>query len=103
MSAKIWLNHMQRLPQPRMGRRLRGLLTANGFTNIGLAAGVVMHTDFEHSKRVFGLTAAAVRAAVTGIIADEEAEGWLADLQRASDTKQFFCAVTTFRVSGFKA
>ena len=103
MSTKIWLNHMERLPQPRIGRRLRGLLTANGFIDITLAAGVVMHTEFDQSKRAFGLAAAAVGAATAGVITAKEGELWLTDLQRASETHQFFCAVTGFRAAGVKA
>ena len=103
VSAVIWLNHMKRHPQPRIGRRLRGLLTANGFVEIALAAGVVIHTEFEHSKRAFGLAAAALNATAAGLVTEQEGARWIADLQRASETSQFFCALTAFRAAGFKA
>ena len=102
LSTRIWLNHMQRHPHPRIGRHLRGLLTTNGFVDITVDAGVVMHTELGQSKRAFGLAAAAVRAAENGVVTRSEVESWLADLQQASETDQFFCAVTGFRAAGVK-
>jgi SAM-dependent methyltransferase len=90
LSAVIW-------------RRLRGLLTAHGFVDVTLAAGVVVHTDFEHSKRAFGLAAAASKAVSTGLVTEPEVETWLADLHGASLTGQFFCALTSFWAAGHKA
>jgi SAM-dependent methyltransferase len=102
VSAVIWRNHMKRHRHPRIGRSLRGLLTANGFADVTLAAGVVIHTEFEHSKRAFGLGAAASSATAAGLVTEREAQTWLADLQQASATRQFFCALTAFRAAGYK-
>ncbi len=103
LSSVIWRGHMTRHPHPRIGRRLRGLLTAHGFVGVTLAAGVVVHTEFEHSKRAFGLAAAASKAVATGLVTEPEAESWLADLHRASLTGRFFCALTSFWAAGHKA
>ena len=94
--------HIGRHLQPRMGRRLRGLLTANGFGDLAVAAGVVMHTDLETSRRAFGIGRAATAAESAQLISHEEADRWLADLQRADDEGRYFCSVTGFRAAGRK-
>jgi hypothetical protein len=62
----------------------------------------VIHTEFEHSKRAFGLAAAASSATAAGLVTEQEAETWLAELQRASESRQFFCALTAFWAAGVK-
>jgi SAM-dependent methyltransferase len=102
VSAHIMAPHVARHPHPHIGRGLRGLLTAQGFSDIEVAAGVVIHTDLESSMRAFFLSGAALRAVSDGRVSESDGEKWLADLQRADSEDRFFCAVTAFRVAGRK-
>ena len=102
VSAVIWAHHITRHPHPRIGRRLWALLTTQGFTDVSVSAGVVVHTEFAHSQRAFGLTAAAVGASGAGLLSGDEAGRWLADLEASSASGQFFCALTSFWVAGTK-
>lgn len=102
LSTRILSAHIEQHLQPRMGRRLRGLLTTNGFDDVSLAAGVVMHTDLETSRRAFGISLAAITAVSAQLISQDEADRWLADLQRANEEGRFFSTVTGFRAAGRK-
>ena len=62
LSKTILGAHLEHHLQPRMGRRLRGLLTSHGFGDLTVAAGVVVYTDLDTSKRAFGIGRAALAA-----------------------------------------
>jgi ubiquinone/menaquinone biosynthesis C-methylase UbiE len=102
LSAKIWLHHINRHPQPRIGRRLRALLIANGFVEIAVDAAVVIHTKLEQSKPVFALTEAAASAISAGLVTENTGKRWLDDLEKANLRDQYLCALTVFRVAGRK-
>jgi SAM-dependent methyltransferase len=102
LSTRLLSAHIEQHLQPRIGRRLRGLLTTNGFDDVTLAAWVVMHTDLETSRRAFGIFRAVITAVSARLISQEEADRWLADLQRANEEGRFFCTVTGFRAAGRK-
>ena len=99
-SRRILTGHVTRHRQPAIGRRLRGLLTARGFTDIELSAGVHFNTDLSSASRAFGLTGAANRAVAAGAVSDKEAVDWVRDLETADQKQALFAAVTVFRVSG---
>ncbi len=92
LSRTILSRHIELHSQPRMGRRLRGLLTANGFDDVRLAAGMVLHTDLDTSNRAFGIVRAVVGAVSAASISQAEADRWLADLERADGEGRFSVA-----------
>lgn len=100
ITRRIFAFHSGRHQQPALGRRLRGLLTTNGFTDIELGAGVVAYTDLASAYRAFGMVRAGAHAATAGVISENEALRWTLDLQNADDALTFFASVTGFRASG---
>jgi hypothetical protein len=92
--------HIGRHKQPGLGRRLRGLLTTNGFTDIELGAGVVTYTDVPSAYRAFGMVWAGELAVRAGVISEQQALRWSEDLVRADDNLTFFASVTGFRAAG---
>ncbi len=100
ITRRILAVHVGRHRQSALGRRLRGLLTAHGFTDIELGAGVVTYTDLPSAYRAFGMVRAGELAITAGAISEEEAVRWSADLQSADDALTFFGSVTGFRASG---
>ena len=100
ISRRILAVHVRRHRQPAMGRRLRGLLTADGFMDIRLDAGVHTNTDLLSAARAFGLATAADVAVKAGVVSDEEASAWTRDLTEADKDQRLFAALTVFRASG---
>ncbi len=100
ITRRILAVHVSRHQQPALGRRLRGLLTTHGFTDIELGAGVVTYTDLPNAYRAFGMVRAGELAFTAGVISQEEALRWSTDLQNADDALTFFASVTGFRASG---
>jgi len=100
ITGRILAVHVGRHPQPALGRRLRGLLTTHGFTDIEVGAGVVTYTDLPSAYRAFGMVRAGELAITAGVISEEEALQWSMDLQNADDALTFFASVTGFRASG---
>ena len=89
VTKRILAVHVGRHQQPGLGRRLRGLLTTHGFTDIELGAGVVMYTDVSSAYRAFGMVRAGELAVRAGVISEQEALRWGEDLVKADDELTF--------------
>ncbi len=83
ITKRILAFHLGRHQQPALGRRLRGLLTTHGFTDIELGGGVVTYPDLPNAYRAFGMVRAGELAVAAGAISTEEALRWSEDLQKA--------------------
>lgn len=102
LSRAIWVRRLEAFRQPRVGRRLRALLTQNSFVDISLDASVGLVTDFAAADRSFELSRSASGAAEAGIITEEDARRWLDELQEADRKGLFLCSVISFRAAGRK-
>ena len=102
VSRVIWLNSLRYRTQTRVGRRLRGLLVANGFAEVMVTGTAAILDSLETAKVSFGLERAANRAVGDGVIDDETRQRWILDLERADARGEFFSAVTNFSATGKK-
>lgn len=85
-----------------IGRQLYRLFKEAGLLEVKIEPAVLTGTDYTRAKAGMGLQQYAERAADRGLIKQEEAERWLAGLERASEDGLFFVAVTFFMASGRK-
>lgn len=102
-SAAILGAYTDRLAQPRIGRRLRGLLVGHGFVDVAVGGQVLVSTALAAVAGGFGLEAAAEAAVEQGVVAGPDAEAWLADLRAADEHGAFCCATTGFVAVGTRA
>lgn len=102
LSRAIWEPRIEAFRQPRVGRRLRGLLTENGFVDITLEAAVGLQTDLATVDRNFGLERAASDAAEAGVVSERDARRWLDELRQADHKGLFLCSTLSFRTAGRK-
>lgn len=87
-------------PAPRLGRRLRGLLTGLGMTDVvSTIHGIDLpHRLFQH------VVYPTVRAAIdSGDLPAERANAWLDDLTRAADADRGFTCFTAVVTHGLRA
>jgi ubiquinone/menaquinone biosynthesis C-methylase UbiE len=102
LTDQIVARHVARHHQPRMGRRLRGHMTAHGLLVEEVGAQAVVYTDFSSAMRAFGLSHAASLAVAAGIVNQSEGEEWVNDLWEADRSGGFLASVTGFRAFGRK-
>ncbi len=86
-----------RTPNRNSGRRLRGLMTAAGFTIDDIGSGAVIF-DVDTSAPMYAAQTAAAVAA--GIITEAQAERAAADLERGLATGDYLFSVTMYAVLG---
>ena len=102
LSATIWRNRLGSYQQPRIGRRLRSLLVRGGFIEITIHAVATVFTDFKIVGRNFEIEKAASGAVEAGVVSEQEAKRWLAELRDADLEGRFLCSVLSFRAAGHK-
>jgi ubiquinone/menaquinone biosynthesis C-methylase UbiE len=85
-----------------MGRRLPRLFQQCGLTEITVITNTLMLTNYGLANHLFQFQRTTEDAHKAGIITQEEASNWLKDLEQASASGRFFCAVTGFGVGGRK-
>lgn len=96
---RIIATHVQRHPQPFIGRNLRGLLSSHGFTEVELNGSPLIYTDLASANRAFGMWRAADVAVSAGVVSQSEGVRWSEGLQEADANGSFFASVTGFRAS----
>ncbi len=84
------------------GRELFRLFNASGLINISIFAGTLTITDYAIADQLFDLRLTAEKLQKANKLTAAEASEWLDYMQYASETRQFFCAVTGFGVIGCK-
>jgi SAM-dependent methyltransferase len=99
MTTRILAVHVHRHQQPFIGRRLRGLLSSYGFTEIELDGRPVIYTDLASANRAFGMWRAAEFAVQAGAISEPEAIRWSEQTEEADANGTFFASSTGFRAS----
>jgi len=102
LSGAIWRNRLEGFRQPRVGRRLRALLTQHGFVEITLDAAVGLITDFDLAERNFEFANAAKDAVKAGIVSEQDTLRWLDELRQANRDGRFLCSALSFRAAGQK-
>lgn len=102
LTDQIVARHVTRHTQPRMGRRLRGLMTDKGLSVDEVGAQAVVYTDFSSAIRAFGLSHAAPLTTAAGMISQSQADQWVNDLWEADRAGRFVASVTGFRALGRK-
>jgi len=85
---------------PTIGRQLRRMFVEAGLQEIRTIPHVYVETDFEITGPV--LRAAAERARQEGVLSEDEATGWIADLERRAADGLYFAAVLMFTVAARK-
>jgi SAM-dependent methyltransferase len=88
--------------QPDVGRRLPGLFADGGFVDVRVFGASATYDTFANANYYFPLARAARQAVEDGIVAGDDAEQWVADLQQASERGQFLFAVTIFTAIGVR-
>lgn len=102
LSSTIWRNRLGSYQQPRIGRRLRSLLVQAGLIETTVQAIATVFTDFKIVRRNFEIEKAASGAVEAGVVSEQEAERWLAELRDADLEGRFLCSVLSFRAAGQK-
>jgi ubiquinone/menaquinone biosynthesis C-methylase UbiE len=82
-----------------IARHLPALMQAQGLRNISVSPGTAVAKS---PREAMWLWESAERAASAGVIAEEEAQSWLADLEERAGEDRYFSAFTTFCVAGVK-
>jgi hypothetical protein len=62
----------------------------------------IVFTDFTVANSLIGFKEVVSSLIETGDVASDDANSWLAQLERDSECSRFFCAATVFAVSGRK-
>ena len=98
----VTAHHVNRHAQPRIGRQLAGLMTANGLSVEEIGGTAVIYTDLPSALRAFGLGQAAPRLVVLGLLHEDAGENWIRELREADRENRFLASVTGFRAFGSK-
>jgi ubiquinone/menaquinone biosynthesis C-methylase UbiE len=83
-----------------IGRQLAALFRDAQLADVGISAETVIVTDLALADALFELRASARDAAMARIISDDEAQRFVADLERAAAAGRFFAATTGFVAVG---
>lgn len=86
--------------QPKIGRRLRGLVQDAGLTEITIDAGTVVLTDFGLVKEVFNLEDRLAAMRDADALSAEASEAWLSEVREAAAADELFAAISGVTVAG---
>lgn len=86
--------------QPKIGRRLRGLVQGADLTGITIDAGTVVLTDFGLVEAVFNLEDRLAAMREADALSVEAAEDWLSEVREAGADDQLFAAISGVTVAG---
>jgi SAM-dependent methyltransferase len=92
----------RRIRNGRIGRQLRGRLTAVGLRDVVVQAETLIVDAYASADRLFSLAATAQAAREMGLVGAAEADDWLRSLEEADRQGRFFSAATIFTGSGTK-
>ena len=95
------LNHRcDRTRNGWIGRGLAALFRDAGLARVGVSAETLIVTDSTLAEALYELRVASQQALADGIITDDEAQRYVADLERAAAAGRFFAATTGFVAVG---
>jgi ubiquinone/menaquinone biosynthesis C-methylase UbiE len=83
-----------------IGRQLPRLFRDARLSNVGVSAETLIVTDPALADALFELRLCARQAAVEGVVSDDEAQRFVAELDRAAAAGRFFAAATGFVAVG---
>ena len=83
-----------------IGRQLAALFRDARLGHVGISAETLIVTDLALADALFELRAAARQAATAGVVSDDEAARFVAELERSAGAGRFFAAVTGFVAVG---
>jgi ubiquinone/menaquinone biosynthesis C-methylase UbiE len=83
-----------------IGRQLAALFRDAGLGHVGLSAETLIMTDLALADALFELRTAARAAATDGVVSDDEAQRFVAELEGAAAAGRFFAAATGFVAVG---
>ena len=92
-----------RHPSGWVGRQLYALARQAGLTAITIEPDLWIWTDHEEATRLLWLERTAAEAVAAGVISEDEAGGWVADLRQAGAADRFFAAAGFLILCGRKA
>ncbi|HEX8952962.1 MAG TPA: class I SAM-dependent methyltransferase, partial [Polyangia bacterium] len=81
-------------------RRLAALFRDAQLAHVGISAETLIVTDLALADALFELRSSARQAAADGIVGDDEARRFVADLEGAAAAGRFFAAATGFVAVG---
>jgi ubiquinone/menaquinone biosynthesis C-methylase UbiE len=86
-----------------IGRQLPRLCKEVGLLDIAVDTRTLIITEYIVAEQVWGLERYVVQAKQAGVLAEDSATAWLADLKQASTEQRLFTALTGFGVLGHKS
>ncbi|MBF2026778.1 MAG: class I SAM-dependent methyltransferase [Oscillatoriales cyanobacterium C42_A2020_001] len=89
-------------PTGWVGRDLPKYFHHEGLTHIQTSPETLVIQQFDLADQVFDLVQTAHRAGEIGVVSQQEANEWLAELRYLDQVGEFFCSFTGFVVSGKK-
>lgn len=97
-STQSLLDHWEAsIPSPHLPAKLRGLLHEVGFTNVRVEAISIINTSYLPDNYSVGMVLHALHSQVkNGIITQEKADAYLMELNRLSDSNEYFFCVNRF-------
>lgn len=90
----------ERVRSGAVGRTLRGLLVAEGLSEVGVAARTLVLTDRGAAETLLDLGGAAARAVETGLVTADRARAWTERIDQAAAADRFLAALTAFMAWG---
>jgi ubiquinone/menaquinone biosynthesis C-methylase UbiE len=102
LTRKVVHHISDAVPNGWGGRQLRRLYVDSDLTDIEVVPITAVLTDFTVANSLFGFEEVVRSLVETGDVASDDANSWLAQLERDSECGKFFCAVMGFAVVGQK-
>lgn len=101
-TRRILAHHVSRHVNGAAGRTLYGMFQRAGLIDVETTGEAFLVTDAELAFFLWGLDDAARDAAEKGVVGEDEAAAWIADLHARSRQGAFFSSVTGFGARGRK-
>ncbi|MDM3871036.1 methyltransferase domain-containing protein [Porticoccus sp. W117] len=102
LTDKILTFMNNRVRNPWAGRQNYRLLKEAGLLEVASSPRLSASTNFERAKRLGRFPDAARIMQEQGVLTEEEANTWIADMERSAEAGYFFCVVASFMVCGVK-
>ncbi|UTW46407.1 methyltransferase domain-containing protein [bacterium SCSIO 12696] len=102
LTEKILTFMNSRVRNPWAGRQNYRLFKEAGLKDVISSPRLSASTNFERAKKVGRFPDAALIMQEQGLLTEEEANTWIADMERSAEAGHFFCVVASFMVCGVK-
>jgi ubiquinone/menaquinone biosynthesis C-methylase UbiE len=103
LARRILDARCDRIANGWIGRQLAALFRDAKLQHVGISAETLVVTDLALADALFELRVSARQAATDGVVSEDEAQRFVAGLERAAAAGRFFAAVTGFVAIGTRA